>query len=71
MADECCCSTLACRTSAFANHEGQLTTRWSGPEIQRQRQGMVDMFAPGKACEEAIPSRSLVPAAQAQAARSR
>ncbi len=41
MADECCCSMLACRTSAFANHEGHLTTRWSGPGILRKKEELI------------------------------
>jgi hypothetical protein len=48
-----------------------LTTRWSGPGIQRQRQEVIKMGQPEEACEGAIAGRSLVPAAQAQAARSR
>ena len=51
--------------------EGNITTRWSGPGMLRQKQEMVGMRAYGKACKEAIPGRSLVPAAQAQAVRSR
>jgi len=37
----------------------------------RQMQGAMEIRARGLACEGAIPGRSLVPAAQAQAARSR
>ncbi len=50
---------------------GSITTRWSEPGIQRQMKEKIEMRVPGKGSEVAIPGRSLVPAAQAQAARSR
>jgi hypothetical protein len=50
---------------------GWLTTRWSGPGMRRQKQEAVKMRRHGCADAEAITGRSLVPAAQAQAARSR
>ncbi len=50
---------------------GGLTTRWSGPGMRRPLRVKEKIGEPGKACEDAIPGRSLVPAAQAQAARSR
>jgi len=37
----------------------------------RQNQERIPMWVPGMPCEEPIPGRSLVPEAQAQAARSR
>ena len=50
---------------------GGLTTRWSGPGILRQEQARIPIWVLAKASDAAIPGRSLVPAAQAQAARSR
>jgi hypothetical protein len=48
-----------------------LTTRWNGPGILRQEQETREMRVPRGEIEGANPGRSLVPAAQAQAARSR
>ena len=38
--------------------QGQLTTCWSGPRIQRQIQEMIRMRVQGRALEETIPGRS-------------
>jgi len=48
-----------------------LTTRWSGPGIRLRELEMMEIRVPGREHEEPVPGRSLVPAAQAQAARSR
>ena len=49
---------------------GHLTTRWNGPGMLQQQE-TIDVSGLSGAYEVAIPGRSLVLAAQAQAARSR
>jgi hypothetical protein len=38
---------------------GRLTTRWNGPEIQRQMQEMIFVQIAGRVCEGPISGRSL------------
>ena len=48
-----------------------LTTRWNGPGMLQLRQEEIEIPVSGKVWEGPNPGRSLVPAAQAQAARGR
>jgi len=56
---------------ALPNHSLEHSSSGAGPGMLWQKQEIVEVPLPGKGFEGAIPGRSLVPAAQAQAARSR